>query len=115
MTSTLIRPGRPLLLENSGGEYDGDHHGISYLPPPAGQFNGYLFSNVYPHSTQPNLPAVIKKLRLSGKIVSQENRVASLVDDVQAGGVISEVASAVHIEVDNNSAFGEVGGLVSRA
>lgn len=96
------------------GVYDGNHHEISYLSPPENQFNGYLFGSLYPHSTQPNLPAVIKKLRLTGKIVSNQNHVSSLVDNVQAGGVISEVASSVDIEASGSLGFEIVGGLVAR-
>jgi hypothetical protein len=97
------------------GVYDGNHHEITYLSPPENQFNGYLFGTLNPHSTQPNLPAVIKKLRLSGKIVSNQANVSSLVGNVQAEGVISEVASSVDIEASGSLGFENVGGLVARA
>lgn len=109
--------GSGAIHNNFRGVYDGDHYEITY-PRPASGTNKYLFGNLRLPDSDPvgeyPGPAAIKKLRLSGTIVSNGDLVASVVDSLQQGGVISEVHSSVRIEVTSSNP-GRVGGLVVRA
>jgi len=88
------------------GVYDGDHYSIVYQSR-AG-LDGYedrdpLFTRLGPGG-------VIKKLRLSGVIRSDESSVSSLVRSLR-GGTISEVRSTVHLDVDDSNP--RIGGLAA--
>jgi hypothetical protein len=101
------------------GVYDGDHHTIDITRDP-GKFNVPLFDFVYSDQWQRTVPAVIKKLRLTGEIHTDKTGVGSLAnqvgDDSFGGrpGVVTEVRSSVKITISNDSTFGRFGGLVAR-
>lgn len=89
------------------GVYDGDHYTIG-LSSSANDAQKPLFNQ---------LSGTVKRLRLTGQMVSNETNVAPLATLLEGGGVISEVSSTVDLETTSTGSPSPsfVGGIVAIA
>ena len=97
------------------GTYDGDHYRISLGGTNSSGWN-YDSASSQRHPLFQAVSGTIKKVRVSGNIVSNGVMTAGLVGHLINGGIVSEVSSSVNIESTawDGSGGPFIGGIVAR-